>query len=623
LLHFFKSVYIMGNTQNKDGEKKTLSKIIDFVATNYILTQNFQDMKKLSDMKYCNNLVILTSKVIENKLSDIEVEFLAQRLKQNEEVNEMTKEKIKYMDKTQLPNLDIKNQTQKRRMCIGIAKFYVKIAHIYSAIVTTIKPDYTYTMSTQGQASSGPQGQASSGPQGQASSGPQAQSSSGPQAQSSSGGEEMQSMLPSEVSLEQKQTIPSGAKVNVKVNNICSQRLNSLLNGQDMSGENVVVKPNFCKMNLDISANKSRSLVSEPGIPELSKLYYDKYDFDKGGFTGMTDKMRTGVYLEDVRKFYKVFTGETSVPSEIKTFSDIPLRSFHKSKGCKPGGPYLNEYKGTLKDRLFKEYADHINKMMKTTEDNQNKLLSQIDKLFVFNVNPVTNAREVTIVPNLTDIDLQKIVEETRNIIIDLYITCETDFLTGLEIFEAIVEKQIMDTSQVQMQELQKIVDRKLANSDLLEMPTEKKEPVPEPEPLPAVPVPAAPVPAAPVPAAPVPAAPVPAVPVPAAPVPPASIFSKIVNPISSLVAPIKNTFVSAPVTAPVTAPVIPAPVIPAPVIPAPVIPAPVIPAPEMPIIKTGPVTLEPVTLEPVTLEPVTLEPVTLEPVTLEPVTKL
>ena len=571
----------MGNTQNKDGEKKSLSKIIDFVATNYILTQNFQDMKKLSDMKYCNNLVILTSKVIENKLSDIEVEFLAQRLKQNEEVNEMAKEKIKYMDKNQLPNLDVKNQTQKRRMCIGIAKFYVKIAHIYSAIVTTIKPDYTYTVPVQGQGQG--QGQA--------------------QVQASSDDEdvgEMQSMLPSEVSLEQKQTIPSGAKVNVKVNNICSQRLNALINGQDMSGENVIVKPNFCKMNLDISANKSRSLVSEPGIPELSKLYYDKYDFDKGGFTGMTDKMRTGVYLEDVRKFYKAFTGESSVPSEIKTFSDIPLRSFHKSKGCKQGGPYLNEYKGTLKDRLFKDYAEHIKKMMETTEDNQNKLLSQIDKLFVFNVNPITNAREVTIVPNLTDIDLQKIVEETRNIIIDLYIKCETDFLTGLEIFEAIVEKQIMDTSQVQMQELQKIVDRKLANSDLLEPPTEKKELV-----LSALPkAPASMASASMAPASMAPASMAPAK------EDNSSIFSKIVNPISSFVSPIKNTFVSEPVTSsesepvivsenvtasdhlivPVTTPIIASDNVIKPVTVVEPLTAPVsvsVPAPEMPIVKT------------------------------------
>ena len=59
----------MGNAQNKQdltSPKKSLSQIIDYVAANYILTQNFEDMKKLSDMKYCNNLVILPSKVIED-----------------------------------------------------------------------------------------------------------------------------------------------------------------------------------------------------------------------------------------------------------------------------------------------------------------------------------------------------------------------------------------------------------------------------------------------------------------------------------------------------------------------------------------------------------------------------
>jgi hypothetical protein len=456
----------MGNTQNKEGDKPSLAKIIDFVATNYILTQNFQDMKKLSDMKYCNNLVILTSKVIENKLSDIEVEFLAQRLKQNEEINEMTTEKLKFMNKKDLADLDVKNQTQKRRMCIGIAKFYVKIAHIYAAIVTTIKPNYTYTeessVKTEGSSITTGGAPDMPGPM------PSMPSMPGP------------NMPVNQVGLEQKQTIPEGAKVSVKINNICSQRLNALLNGQDMSGENIVVKPNFCKMNLDISTNKSRTLASEPGIPELSKLYYDKYDFDQGGFTGMTPKMEK-VYLADVQNFYKIFTGESSVPENIKTFSDIPLRAFHRSKGCIPGGDYLRDYKGTVKDKLFKTYADHIKKMMETTETNQNKLLAQIDKLFVFNVNPITKAREVTIMPNLTDIELQKIVTETRQIIIDLYIRCEQDFLTGLEIFEAIVEKQIMDTSVVQKGELQQLVDKKLASSDLGELTVGAEKKAPEP----------------------------------------------------------------------------------------------------------------------------------------------
>ena len=33
-------------------------------------------------------------------------------------------------------------------MCIGIAKFYVKIAHVFAAIVMTINPVYTYKDAT-------------------------------------------------------------------------------------------------------------------------------------------------------------------------------------------------------------------------------------------------------------------------------------------------------------------------------------------------------------------------------------------------------------------------------------------------------------------------------------------
>ena len=59
----------MGNAQNKgDGSTtdKSLTSIIDFIATDYILTQNFTDMYNLTDEKYCDKLLILTSKIISN-----------------------------------------------------------------------------------------------------------------------------------------------------------------------------------------------------------------------------------------------------------------------------------------------------------------------------------------------------------------------------------------------------------------------------------------------------------------------------------------------------------------------------------------------------------------------------
>ena len=464
----------MGNTQTTDGSNKSLKQIVDFIATNYILTQNFQDMRKLSDMKYCNKLVLLTSKVFENKLRDIDVEYLAQRTRDGQEINVMATDKVKIINKSDLPNLDVKVETDKRRLCIGIAKYYVKIAHIYAAIVTTIKPNYVYNEGANNvmpMPSSSPMPSSNAMPMPPSNVMPS--SNVMPPITVQVGGEgEL------EVGLPQKQTIPAGANVKVKINNICSNRLNALINNQDFSGENLTVKPNFCRMNLDSGTNKARTLASEPGIPELMTLYYNKYDYDHGGFTGFKSKeqLKSGevdmkaVYLKDVQTFYKLFTGEDNVPASITTFSDIPLKAYHLSKGCQPNGVYTTAYKGTTKDKLFKTYAEHIKEMMKTTEVNQNKLLAIIDRIFVFNVNPVSKEREVTIKMGLTEKELGEIVEETRKIIVNLYIKCEEDFLEGLEIFEAIVENQIKDTTQVQAAELQSIIDSKMGESDLNEL---------------------------------------------------------------------------------------------------------------------------------------------------------
>ena len=40
--------------------------------------------------------------------------------------------------------MDVQNSVKKKRLCMAISKFYIKIAHIYAAIVTTINPVYVY-----------------------------------------------------------------------------------------------------------------------------------------------------------------------------------------------------------------------------------------------------------------------------------------------------------------------------------------------------------------------------------------------------------------------------------------------------------------------------------------------
>ena len=89
----------MGAGQSTDQmpQKKTLSATVDYLAANYILTSNFQDMKNLTDPAYCKNLVILTADVIDRYLSQRELEYLAQRLEGGEEVLKMSPpEKIAF-----------------------------------------------------------------------------------------------------------------------------------------------------------------------------------------------------------------------------------------------------------------------------------------------------------------------------------------------------------------------------------------------------------------------------------------------------------------------------------------------------------------------------------------------
>lgn len=435
----------MGNTTSTSQSKtpNTLAEVIDFIATNYILTQSFQDMKNLSDINYCDNLVILTSDIIANNLNQEQVEFLAQRLKSGIEVNEMTKDRIIYFPKDKLPNLDVKNTTTKRRLCIGIAKFYIRIAHLFAAIVMTINPTYTYK-NEFGETKS--------------------------------------------LGLLEKDKLPKGAVTTLQEINVCSRRINALINNHDYdvsSSTEVGIKPDFCAFNYDAKTNGDKKLGSEPGIPELQHLYYDIYNYDQGGFGGrmkVEDNMSPEMqeqYKQDLLTFYKAFTGDDKIPlvekmgengeiekvPAITKFSQIPLRSYHRGEGCRPGGIFTQEKRGNLKNKLFYEYASHIKNMLEKSETNQNKLMQILDELFVVRINSETGKKQIVINPKLNDSKLNILIAETRKLIIDLYISCEEDFIKGIQIFEAIVDNQILQTTVNQISQLQKQVDQTSASA--------------------------------------------------------------------------------------------------------------------------------------------------------------
>ena len=126
---------------------------------------------------------------------------------------------------------------------------------------------------------------------------------------------------------------------------------------------------------------------------------------------------------------------------------------------------------------------------MTNTSSNQKILLGIIDQLFVFVKDPQDpNKKLVVINPKLNNDLLSKIIVEARQTIVKLYSTCEDDFFKGLQIFEALVEKQIIDTSVAQIKKLQTNVEETISLDgnepppivqEALDTPIPPTEPVP------------------------------------------------------------------------------------------------------------------------------------------------
>jgi hypothetical protein len=414
----------MGNTNstNTDSQNPSVKtgnfyEIIDYIASHYILTMDFQSLKNLSQKEYCDKLVIITSDIINDHFSERDITYLAQRVKQGVEVNDMTNQKAIFVNEDQLKNLDAANgsnkSVDKKRKCIGIAKFYIKIAHIFSAIVMTINPMYTYK---------------------------------------SNG-------VTENVSLMDKKKIPPNTPRKISKLNICDNRLRALgrvkanATGANATGANdttnVILSPKICDMNID----PTKSLIDEPGIPELLKLYFDNYDYSTGEFNGMTTQTQSQ-YSNDVHTFFTAFTGKAEMPPEITKFSDIKLRNYKNLGFCNDST--LKNISISKKDNLFVKYAENLKNMMNTASSNQQKLLSVINEIFVFVLDPYTKQKKIRINPRLTDAGLAKLVENTRKLIIDLYVTCEMDYVNGIKLYEAIVESKILETTDNQISSLNK-----------------------------------------------------------------------------------------------------------------------------------------------------------------------
>jgi len=311
--------------------------------------------------------------------------------------------KIKFFNKDALNNLDVKNALKKKRMCQAIAKFYIKIAHVFATIVRTVNPVYVYK-------------------------------------------DEQGNTV--RANLYEKHTIPENAPRKMYKMNICEMRINALQGDQDYSNlkqeDPMVINPNICSMNINDS-DKIKTLKEEPGIPELEHLYYDDgYNYETGKFEKMSEDAAIQ-YATDLKLFYEAFTGNP-MDETVTKFGDIKLRNFGRSKECSGNVP---ELKGSqVSDELFAKYADNLRRMIDNANLNQDKLTDIINKLFTHSEDPRTKKKVVRVNPELTEAGLQQVVLDTRALVVKMYLTCEQDFEEGVNIYKAILEQRLLKRTE-------------------------------------------------------------------------------------------------------------------------------------------------------------------------------
>ena len=400
---------------NEDFQSHDFYNKIDDIATNYILTMDFKSLKKLSEKEYCDKLILMTSEIFQNQLNSMEVKYLLQRTQfganenpNAEYLNEMKKRKFFFYmnDETnKFDKFDVAlndnemKESDKSRVCIGIAKFYIIIAHLFASIVKTINPVYSY---------------------------------------SDANGNEI------EVDFFNRDRIPPNVATQVKKISICDNRLRALKdNIQADENNEIYFKTNNCDIHIE-----KETLNNEPGIYEFQNLYLDdNYDYLTGNFTSKSEASKE-IFKEDLKRFYTEFTGEEDMPSDITKFSDIKLKHYKREECVSNEEPI---YENDENSDYFKMYAQNIRTMMQNSHQGQQKLLEILNLVFI-----PKDEDKFILSPELNEELLYALVGETRKIIMNLYLTCEKDYTNGIKIYTELVKQIEYQNTERQIENLQK-----------------------------------------------------------------------------------------------------------------------------------------------------------------------
>ena len=496
----------MGNAQSQQKKSadmyfnEELINSIDLLASKLIFEQSFQNLKKLDDPRYCNEVSILTQQLLKKKLDPININIVSTRIKYG------TQDLYVIDDNGYKQLKKVNHKGDKDALCLNVSRFYTRVFQAYSAIVSAISPVYVY--------------------------------------KDIEGTEKVSSVF-DEISAENKN------KADIGLRSLCSRRIH-YLKPKTMGEKQMKLNVNNCKMNVknrkipiltksfikkqkkeetkkeeeqpkevieepkkeeeqpkevieepkkeeeqpkevieeskkdeeqpkkdeqkseeeitqeqkpiqmggvnEVSEGKvqmtsdlieTMTLADEPGIKSLENLYKDfmKIEIEgkqlKGVFV-MSDKSKKQ-YEKDVKDFYKAFVpANQQNTKDIKEFSDIKLTDYTKMKECNDkkapwGAPIIGDA-SKRKDSLFIKYGTHFQTMIKNVKDRETELIGLLHRLFDFDLEKDV---PIKIKGDLTEDKLNnEIMKDIQNVIKKMYIGCEMDFQRGIQIYNEIYKQR-------------------------------------------------------------------------------------------------------------------------------------------------------------------------------------
>ena len=420
------------NTTNNES----LLKVIDEIASNYIFKQNVVDMLRFSDSKYRDNFVILTCRILDKKLTNLDIASLKERIvNTNSNPKNTSHGELVYFSELEKMKPLLENEEEKKEALLIISKFYVRIFTLFSSIVSVVDPQYTYK---------------------------------------DENGEDAYFYLKDYDDLKMIDAATNKLKLYHLENplSLVKRRLFILKNKleqQDDNGDYLVLNPGeeLCSMNIPENDEGVMKLSNEIGIKELDNLYFDLYDEETSEWSGRSKEMEEQ-YKKDVNLFFQIFTGKKKKPSNVTTFADIELLDFHNLPRCK-NNDYFEDLLVSKNDVLFQKYLSKIEEIQHGTRSYKKQLLFILKSMFLKNERTGEEDGSVEVEYTIhPELDMKKLSEKQKQVqscIVQMYTNCEKNFIEALLLYEKMYENQYGELVNAQFKNVS-FVDNKNDNNN-------------------------------------------------------------------------------------------------------------------------------------------------------------